>query len=300
MSISETQLDSPATLVPSKRMGGLGKLLRDPMGMLGLSLAVLLILSAVFAPLLAPYGPNVMDIPAKLQGPSAAHWLGTDQLGRDVLSRALYGGRIALSVALLSTGLSILIGGLLGMLAAMGPRWLDYVLTLGFDTVRAYPVIILALAIGPIFGAGMTTLIGLLVATSIPYYARIMRSSMQAQSNADYVEALRAMGAGRVRIALRHILPNVVGPLLIIASMDIPTFVAAEAGLSFLGVGVKPPASSWGLMLDDGFKFVGHTPWLVIAGGIPLVLATLGFTFLGEALRDAFDPKLGRSIGGGR
>jgi peptide/nickel transport system permease protein len=166
------------------------------------------------------------------------------------------------------------------------------VLTLGFDTVRAYPVIILALAIGPIFGGGMVTLIGLLVATSVPYYGRIIRSSVMAHANAEYVEALRAMGAGRARIVLRHILPNVIGPVLIIASMDIPTFIAAEAGLSFLGVGVKPPASSWGLMLQDGFDFAGHTPWLVIAGGIPLVLATLGFTFLGEALRDAFDPKL--------
>lgn len=285
---------SPAAASSVARSHGLQKLLRDPMGLFGLVLAVALILSAILAPWISPYDPNAMDIPAKLQGPGGAHWLGTDQLGRDVLSRAIYGGRIALSVALISTGLSVVLGGILGMMAAMGPRWLDYVLTLGFDTVRAYPVIILALAIGPIFGGGLVILISLLVATSVPYYARIMRASVMAQVNAEYVEALRAMGASRTRIVLRHILPNVIGPVLIIASMDIPTFIAAEAGLSFLGVGVKPPASSWGLMLQDGFDFVGHTPWLVVAGGIPLVLATLGFTFLGEALRDAFDPKLGR------
>lgn len=287
-----TAVDIQPVIKPA-RSGGFTNLARDPMGMLGLLLALLLILSALLAPWIAPYGPNAMDIPSKLQGPSAAHWLGTDQLGRDVLSRAIYGGRIALSVALISTALSVILGGILGMMAAMGPRWLDYVLTLGFDTVRAYPVIILALAIGPIFGGGMVVLVGLLVATSVPYYGRIMRASVMAQANAEYVEALRAMGAGRVRIVVRHILPNVIGPVLIVASMDIPTFIAAEAGLSFLGVGVKPPASSWGLMLQDGFDFVGHTPWLVVAGGIPLVLATLGFTFLGEALRDAFDPKLG-------
>jgi peptide/nickel transport system permease protein len=275
------------------RSSGFANLAHDPMGVFGLLLALLLILSALFAPWIAPYGPNAMDIPSKLQGPSAAHWLGTDQLGRDVLSRAIYGGRIALSVALISTALSVILGGILGMMAAMGPRWLDYVLTLGFDTVRAYPVIILALAIGPIFGGGMVVLVGLLVATSVPYYGRVMRASVMAHANSEYVEALRAMGAGRIRIVVRHILPNVIGPVLIVASMDIPTFIAAEAGLSFLGVGVKPPASSWGLMLQDGFDFVGHTPWLVVAGGIPLVLATLGFTFLGEALRDAFDPKLG-------
>ncbi|MEZ5760367.1 MAG: ABC transporter permease [Paracoccaceae bacterium] len=273
---------------------GLRAFLSDPMGLFGLTIAVLLILSALFAPWIAPYDPAALDVPAKLQGPSAAHWLGTDELGRDVLSRAIWGGRIALTVALVATALSVLIGGLLGMLAAMGPRWLDYVLTMGFDTVRAYPVIILALAIGPIFGGGMGVLLGLLVATSVPYYARVMRSSVIAQSSAEYVEALRAMGMGRARIVLRHILPNVIGPILIIASMDIPAYITAEAGISFLGVGVKPPATSWGLMLDQGFRYVGHTPWLVVAGGLPLILATLGFTFLGEALRDAFDPKLRR------
>ena len=215
--------DISVTPAPRFKNGSFAKLLRDPMGLLGLTLVILLVLSAIFAPFLSPYGLNDMDIPSKLQGPSAEHWLGTDQLGRDALSRALYGGRIALTVALVSTGLAVFFGALLGMLAAMGPRWLDYFLTLGFDTVRAYPVIILALAIGPIFGAGMVTLIGLLVVTSIPYYARVMRSSVMAQSNAEYVEALRAMGASRTRIVLRHILPNVVGPLLIIASMDIPT-----------------------------------------------------------------------------
>ena len=162
--------------------------------------------------------------------------------------------------------------------------------------VRAYPVIILALAVGPIFGAGMLTVIGILVATSVPYYGRIVRTAVLAAAKAEYVEALQAMGASRTRILLRHMLPNIIGPILIVASMDIPTFIAAEAGLSFLGVGIKPPASSWGLILDDGYKFIRHTPWLVIAGSVPLILATLGFTFLGEALRDAFDPKLRKLV----
>ena len=273
---------------------GLRMLLRDPMGLFGLVLATLLILSAVFAPLLASHDPAAIDVAAKLQPPTAAHWLGTDELGRDTWSRVLYGGRIALAVALSATGLSVLFGGLFGLIAALGPRWLDHLLVLGFDTVRSYPVIILALAIGPIFGGGMVVLMGLLVATSIPYYARIMRSSVIAQASADYVEALRAMGMGRIRIAVRHILPNVIGPILILASMDIPAFIMAESGISFLGVGVKAPATSWGLILDQGFRYISHTPWLVIAGGVPLILATLGFTFLGEAMRDAYDPRLKR------
>ena len=282
--------------VISRAQRGLHPLLADPMGVSGLVLVLILIATALLAPWIAPYEPAAIDVPSKLLGPSAAHWLGTDQLGRDVLSRALWGGRVALAVSLAAITLSVLIGAILGMLAAMGPRWLDYILTLGFDTVRAYPVIILGMAIVPIFGGGMATLVGLLVATSIPYYARVMRSSVLAQSSAEYVEALRAMGMGRRRITLRHILPNVAGPMLIIASMDIPAYIIAESGLSFLGVGVKPPNTSWGIMLDEGFQYVNHTPWLVIAAGVPLVMATLGFTFLGEALRDAYDPKLRRQV----
>lgn len=280
----------------SRGRSGLRRLVHDPMGAVGLTLVALLVLSAVFANLLAPFDPAAINVPAKLQPPSWAHWLGTDQLGRDVYSRALYGGRIALSVALLSTGLAVGIGMILGMIAGFGPRWADNAIVLAFDTVRAYPVIILALAVGPIFGAGLTTVIGILVATSVPYYGRIIRTAVISASKSDYVEALMAMGMSRARIVIRHILPNVIGPILILASMDIPTFIAAEAGLSFLGVGVKPPESSWGLILDDGYKFIRQTPWLVIAGSVPLILATLGFTFLGEALRDTFDPKLRKEV----
>lgn len=273
---------------------GLQRLMHDPMGAVGVVLVALLVFSAVFAGVLAPFDPAAINVPAKLQPPSPEHWLGTDQLGRDVLSRALYGGRVALTVALVSTALSVGAGVILGMIAGFGPRWLDNLIVLSFDTVRAYPVIILALAVGPIFGAGLKTVIGILVVTSIPYYGRIVRTSVISASKADYVEALMAMGMSRARILARHILPNIIGPILILASMDIPVFIAAEAGLSFLGVGVKPPQSSWGLILDDGYKFIRQTYWLVIAGSVPLIAATLGFTFLGEALRDTFDPKLRR------
>ncbi|MGB5869052.1 MAG: ABC transporter permease [Albidovulum sp.] len=289
-------IETPVAPNRPAALGGFMRLMSDPMGAIGVILVTLLVLSALFAPVLAPYDPAAIDVPSKLQAPSAAHWLGTDQLGRDVLSRALFGGRIALSVALISTGLALAIGVLLGMVAGFGPKWLDNPIVLAFDTVRAYPVIILALAVGPIFGAGLNTVIGILVVTSVPYYGRIVRTSVISASKADYVEALQAMGMGRVRIVLRHILPNIIGPILILASMDIPGYIAAEAGLSFLGVGVKAPQSSWGLILDDGYKFIRQTYWLVIAGAVPLIAATLGFTFLGEALRDTFDPKLRKGV----
>ncbi len=292
MSVSDTNLQTTRGAF----LDGFLRLMSDPMGAVGVVLVILLVLSAVFAGVLSPYDPAAIDVPSKLQAPSWSHWLGTDQLGRDVLSRALYGGQIALSVALISTAMAVGLGVILGMIAGFGPKWLDNPIVLAFDTVRAYPVIILALAVGPIFGAGLNTVIGILVVTSVPYYGRIVRTSVISASKADYVEALMAMGMSRARILARHILPNIIGPILILASMDIPVFIAAEAGLSFLGVGVKPPQSSWGLILDDGYKFIRQTYWLVIAGSVPLITATLGFTFLGEALRDTFDPKLRRGV----
>jgi peptide/nickel transport system permease protein len=280
----------------SARTGAWRRLLADPSGMFGLMVVVLLVFTALFAGVLAPYDPNAIDVAHKFQLPSAQHLLGTDQLGRDVFSRVLHGGRVALVVALTATFSGAAVGIFFGLVAGYGARGLDNLVVFLFDTMRCFPVIILALAVGPLFGGGMRTVIVIIAVTAIPYYGRIVRTQTLAVKNAEYVLSLRSTGASVGRIILLHILPNIIGPVLILASMDIPIVIAAEAGLSFLGVGVKPPTPSWGLMLDDGFRFVQQTPWLVIAGSIPLVLATLGLTFLGEALRDAFDPKLGQTV----
>jgi len=267
------------------------KLLSDPMGLLGLTLVSTLVFLSVFAGLIAPYDPAEIDITQRFETPSWDHLLGTDELGRDVFSRALYGGQTALTVALIATSAALGIGTFLGIIAAYGPKWLDHVIVLVLDTIRAYPVIILALAVGPMFGAGLTTVVAILIFTSVPYYGRVVRTAALSVMQSEYIDAEHAMGASSFRVTFRHVLPNIIGPMLILASMDIPVVIAAEAGLSFLGVGVKPPETSWGLMLDQGYRFINRTPWLVIAAGVPLVIATLGFTFLGEALRDAFDPK---------
>jgi len=261
------------------------------MGLLGLTLVLLLVILSAFANVLAPYDPAKIDVLQRFLTPSLDHLLGTDELGRDVFSRALYGGRTALKVALLATSAALAVGTILGTIAAYGPKWLDNIIVLVLDTIRAYPVIILALAVGPMFGASLTTVIGILIFTSIPYYGRVVRTAALSVMQAEYIDAEHAMGANTFRVTFRHVLPNIIGPMLILASMDIPVVIAAEAGLSFLGVGVKPPETSWGLMLDQGYRFINRTPWLVIAAGVPLVIATLGFTFLGEALRDALDPK---------
>lgn len=275
---------------------GLRRLASDPMGLAGLVLVVVIMLSAVLADIIAPYSPIKIDVTAKFLYPTLEHWLGTDELGRDVLTRTLYGGRAALSVGLIAALTSLSIGILFGLTAAYGPRWLDNAIVLILDTVRSYPVIIFALAVGPMFGAGIVTIIGILIVTSVPYYGRIVRTATLKLLKTEFIMAEQALGAGFLRIVFIHVLPNIVGQLLILVSMDIPVFIATEAGLSFLGVGIRPPDTSWGLMLNQGYRYMNRTPWLIIASSVPLVLATLGFTFLGEALRDAFDPKLKRDI----
>ena len=272
----------------------LRRILRDPLGALGAALVLLFVLSALLAPWIAPYEPNALDVPARLEGPSLAHPLGTDNLGRDVLSRVLYGGRIALAVALTAVGLSLAGGILLGLIAGYGPGWLDNILLLLFDSVRAFPVVMFALAVITVVGPSLETVVLVVVVTSVPQYARIIRTQTLSLRHTEFILAERALGAGAPRVLLVHILPNVIGPLLILASMEIPVVITIEAGLSFLGLGVRPPTPSWGNILNDGYAFIRNTPWLVIAGGIPVVLTTLGFTFLGETLRDVFDPRLRR------
>ena len=260
--------------------------------MAGLLLVILIVFGAVGADLIAPYDYKKLDVKARLSGPTAAHILGTDNLGRDTFSRSLYGGRVALSVALVSVSLSLFIGLVLGMIAGYGPRKLDNVLLLFFDAVRSFPTIMFALAVITVVGPSLYTVIAVVVITTVPGYARIVRTQTLTLKSAEFIVAERALGAGTLRVMFSHIVPNVIAPLLILASMDIPVVITIEAGLSFLGLGVKPPTPSWGSILSTGYSFIRDTPWMVVAGGLPLILTTLGFTFLGEALRDVFDPKL--------
>lgn len=274
-------------------------LVRDPLGLLGLVIVSLIFLSAIFAPWIVPYDPIAMNIPDRLQGPNLAHLLGTDQLGRDTFSRVIMGGRVALQVALPTIGGAITIGLILGMIAGYGPKWLDNLIVLLFDTVRSFPTVMFALAVVALVGPSLNTVIFVIMITSIPTYGRVVRTLTQSLRDSEFIEAERSLGASTFRIMRVHLLPNVLGPLAVLAAMDIPTIVGLEAGLSFLGMGVKPPTPSWGALLNDGYNLIRNTPWLIIAGGIPLILTTLGFTFLGEALRDVVDPKL-RGRGGAK
>jgi peptide/nickel transport system permease protein len=286
--ISDTSVQNPAGSTAYR------KFFREPLGVFGLVLVVILVLAAIFAPYLTDYSPNTIDIKSRLSPPSSEHWVGADQLGRDTFTRVLYGTRVALKVAAWSISLALLGGLLLGMIAGYGPRWLDNLLILIFDAVRSFPTIMLALAIITLTGPSLNMVIMVVVITSIPVYARIVRTQTMSLRENEFVLAARSIGTGWFRMLYLHILPNVIGPLLILASMDIPVVVTIESGLSFLGLGVRPPTASWGTILADGYAYVRNTPWLLVAGGVPLILTTLGFTFMGETLRDVFDPTLKR------
>lgn len=289
-------MSSVAEAAPStpdrQRLVLLRALLADPFTRVALLLVAGFLVTAIFAPWLAPYSPLKIDVLHKLQPPSAAHWFGTDHLGRDLLSRVIYGARTALTIAMVSVAIAGAIGLLLGLVAGYGPRWLDAILVLSFDSMNSLPMIMFALAVITVLGAGTGTLIIVIAATSFPSYARLIRAQTLALKNSDYILAERLLDASAARIIFIHLLPNVVGPLIILLSMDIPVVIMVEAGLSFLGLGVRPPTPSWGSILYDGYTSIRSAPFMVIFGGLPLVLATLGFTFLGEGLRDYLDPRL--------
>lgn len=274
----------------------LARFRRHPLGVAGLALCLVLVFGAVFADVLASADPTRIAPRDRFLGPGWGHPFGTDHLGRDIFARVLYGGRIALWVAMVAVSLSLAAGALLGILAAYGPRWLDNLTMLVFDAIRSFPNVLLALAIVTLIGPSLGTLIFVVVITSVPDFGRVVRTQTLALRTADFIEAERSLGAGPVRIMWSHVLPNVIGPVFILASMEIPVVITLEAGLSFLGLGVRPPTPTWGSILADGYASIHDTPWLIVMGGLPVVLATLGFTFVGEALRDMLDPKLARSL----
>ena len=264
---------------------------REPTGLAGLCIVVGIVLSAVFADQIVPFDPDALDVRSRLQGPSAMHFLGTDQLGRDLFSRAVMGGRVALQVALPAVFAAMVLGLALGMLAGFGPRWLDAAIMLLFDTVRSFPTVMFALAVVALAGPSLKTVAFVVMATSMPAYGRVTRTQTLSLRNSEFILAERSMGASLPRILCIHIMPNIIGVLAVLAAIDIPSVIALEAGLSFLGMGVKPPTPSWGAMLRDGYALIRNTPWPIVAGGAPVILATLGFTFFGEALRDLADPR---------
>jgi peptide/nickel transport system permease protein len=264
---------------------------RRPAGVLAASVIVLMVLVAILAPVLAPYNPDTINVTNALAGPSAHHLLGTDSLGRDNLSRVIFGTQVALEVALPSVLGAFLVGSVLGLMAGYLGGLLDKVLVIAFDSVISFPAVILGLALLSLLGPSIKSVVFVIGLSLVPYYARLIRAQTLSERRNQYVKAERSLGASRSRVLRRHILPNVVPPLLVIVAMDIPSAITIEAGLAFLGLGVQPPTPDWGVILNDGFVNIGTSPWEIVGPIVALIIMTTAFTVLGETMRDVLDPR---------
>jgi peptide/nickel transport system permease protein len=265
---------------------------RRPAGLFGLGVAAALLVIVVFAPVIAPQSDAAQNIAERLQGPSRDHLFGTDELGRDLLSRVIFGTRVALGVAVPAVLGALFCGLVIGTIAGYVGSRVDNLLIILMDTLQAFPAVVLALALVSVLGASLRNVIIVIIVSFTPGYARVARALVLSVKENPFVEAERSLGASGLRIVLVHILPNIVAPLFILLAMDLPSAITVEAGLSFLGAGVQPPTPSWGVILADGFDRVRDTPWPVVWAGLALMLTTLGFTMLGETLRDIIDPRV--------
>jgi peptide/nickel transport system permease protein len=265
---------------------------RNGLGLLGLVLATLAVLAALAAPILAPHNPVIGDMTQGLRPPGTpGHPLGTDQLGRDTLSRVLYGARVALFIGLCTVLVTAIVGGLLGLLAGFFGGWSGQVLMRLCDVQLSFPFILLALTINAIVGLGLRNIIISLSAAGWVVYARVVRGEVLSVKQRDFVQAAAALGTSRVRILFRHILPNVAPSIIIVASLQFSQFIVAEAAISFLGFGVQPPTPAWGSMLSESRDFLYVAWWLAAFPGAALALTALGVNLVGDWLRDVLDPK---------
>ena len=267
------------------------QLWRRKTAVLGLTLAAVVLLGALLAPWLAPEDPLAMG-PRRFGAPSASAWLGTDQFGRDLLSRLLYGARVSMAVSIAAVGMATLIGGSIGLCAGYFGGRVDLLLMRGVDVLMAFPTLLLALAVVATFGGNTRNLILAVTLAYIPIFSRVVRGSALSVKQNDFVEASRALGARDGRIILRAVLPNVLAPIIVQATFNLSTAIMIEAALSFLGLGVQPPAPSWGGMLSEARNFMELDPWLALAPGGAITLAVLGFNLFGDGLRDILDPRL--------
>ncbi len=255
-------------------------------------LVATLILVAVFAHALTSFNPARPDMSSLLQAPTSRHWLGTDDLGRDVLTRIMYAGRVSLLVGLGAMAIAAVIGVTAGLLAGYVGGWTDQVISLFIDAVYSFPTLVLAVAIVGVFGPSLNNAVVAIGIVSVPRFARLIRGQVLTLRERDYVEAARATGATGSRIITRHLLPNVAGLITVQATLTMASAILTEASLSFLGLGVRPPTPSWGSMLRFGYPFLETAPWLALSPGAAILLAVLGFNLLGDGIRDAFDPRL--------
>jgi peptide/nickel transport system permease protein len=264
---------------------------RSPTGRIGLVLVIAILLFAIFGPVLS-VDPNKIAVKDRFQAPSISHLLGTDNLGRDLFSRTAQGTRAALVISLLVVALSLLTGAIVGIAAGMAGGWVDRGIIVVFDIVNAYPAVILAMGLVALYGAGFGNLLMVVTIIFIPQFGRMARAQTLSLRHQPFIDAERILGLPARTLIWRHFMPNVLGPLIVLASMNIPVVITIEAGLSFLGLGVQPPQASLGTLIKDGYTFLNQSWWPTVGSAVTLALATLGSTLFGEALRDAADPKM--------
>ncbi len=284
----------PTTVDAPKRPGMFRRLLGHRAAVLGGSIVLMIFLAALLADVLAPFDPLRGQLADRLQGPSALHWLGTDEQGRDILSRIIHGSRISLQIGVISVGISLTLGVLIGALSAYFGGWADLIAMRFIDIMLAFPSILLAIAITAILGPSLTNAMIAVGIVNMPIYARLVRASVLSLKEFDFVLAARASGGGHGRILGRHVLPNALAPLIVQSTLSTGTAMLDAAGLSFLGLGAQPPLPEWGAMLSGAQTYIQLAPWVVTFPGLAIMLAVLGFNLLGDGLRDVLDPRLRR------
>ena len=272
----------------------LRRFIKNRLAVIGLAIVTLIILLAVLAPVIAPYNPLQHDYDELLLSPSFEHLMGTDDLGRDIFSRVIYGTRYALLIGVAVVALELLIGASLGFIAGYFGGGLETVIMRGVDTVLAIPTLILAIAIAGAFGGGLWVMIIAIAVAGWGEFTRLVRAQVLSLKELTYVEAARAIGAGQARIIFNHIVPNSMGPVLVYTTLYMPTAILWSAALSFLGLGAQPPTPEWGAIIADGRAFISYAWWIATFPGLAIMVTTLGFNFVGDGLRDALDPKFER------
>lgn len=268
------------------------RLRQNRLALAGLVLILIFMLMAVCAPLIAPYDPYRIDENAVLSPPSVEHPLGTDSFGRDVLSRMVYGARISFKVGLISVGIALTAGVVIGAVAGYYGRWVDTALSRVIDILFSFPDILLALVIMAVLGASLTNVMIAIGIVYTPIFARITRGTVLEIKESLFIDAARVLGAGRLTILRRHILPNAMAPIIVQTTLSLAFAILAEAALSFIGLGVEPDTPSWGIMLNEGKDWMEAAWWIAVFPGLAITLAVLGFNVLGDGLRDALDPRL--------
>lgn len=270
------------------------RLSKSPLAMFGLAIILLLVFCAIFAEMISPYDPTAQDLAHMFETPSSAHWLGTDEFGRDILSRLIYGARVSLQVGFVAVGIALVLGGFLGAVSGYYGGRLDNAIMRVMDVLLSIPQTLLAIAIVAALGPSLMNLMVAVGISAVPTYARIVRGSVLSIRNMEFIEAARAVGSPDLRIILKHIIPNSMAPIIVQSTLGVASAILNAAGLSFIGLGIQPPNPEWGAMLSGGRQYIRDFPHMTLYPGLAIMFTILALNFLGDGLRDALDPKLKR------